>query len=107
MPIIGWRDILSGGCVFAWLPAIGGEWVSGLSRLDHVAFLVHSTKLNDWFGDRQGHDSEYHLRAISLIAIIIVHSAGPFSPDRALYRRFASSSSNDFALDFNLPVLLF
>jgi len=56
----------------------------------------------NWFGDRQGHGIEYHLLAIALAAIIIVHGAGAFSLDRALYRRFAPSSSSDFALDLGL-----
>jgi putative oxidoreductase len=56
----------------------------------------------NWFGDRQGHGIEYHLLAIALAAIIIVHGAGAFSLDRALYRRFASSSSSDIALDLGL-----
>jgi len=58
----------------------------------------------NWFGDRQGHGIEYHLLAIALAAVIIVHGAGAFSVDRALYRRFASSSSSDIALDLGLPL---
>ena len=56
----------------------------------------------NWFGDRQGHGIEYHLLVIALAAVIIVHGAGAFSVDRALYRRFASSSSSDIALDLGL-----
>ena len=50
----------------------------------------------NWFGDRKGHGIEYHLLAIALAAVIIVHGAGALSMDRALYRRLASSSAGDF-----------
>jgi putative oxidoreductase len=51
----------------------------------------------DWFGDRQGHGIEYHLLAIALAAVIIVHGAGAFSLDRALYSRFAPTSTGSTA----------
>jgi hypothetical protein len=41
------------------------------------------------------HGIEYHLLAIALAAVMIVHAAG-FSVDRALYRQFASPSSGNF-----------
>ena len=92
----------------AWLPSIGREPVSAPTRVDLAAFLVDSAqKFMGWFCDRRAYDSEYHRLAIALTAVLIVHSAGAFSPDQALYRQFASSSLSDFALDFNLPVLLF
>ena len=44
----------------------------------------------NWFGDKKGHGIEYHLLAITLAAVIIVHGAGALSLDRALYRRVAT-----------------
>ena len=61
----------------------------------------------NWFGDRKGHGIEYHLLAIALAAVIIVHGAGALSVDRALYRRLASPSSGNFALDFDFRNPLF
>ena len=46
--------------------------------------------LLNWFGDRPGHGIEYHLLALALALLIIVHGAGAFSLDLALYRRLAS-----------------
>jgi uncharacterized membrane protein YphA (DoxX/SURF4 family) len=63
----------------------------------------------NWSGDKQGHGIEYHLLAIALAAVIIVHGAGAFSLDRALYRQFAPSSDNSalhFNLDFNTVMRL-
>jgi putative oxidoreductase len=42
--------------------------------------------LLNWFGDRPGHGIEYHLLALALALLIIVHGAGAFSLDLALYR---------------------
>ena len=64
----------------------------------------------NWFGDKQGHGIEYHLLAIALVLVVIVHGAGAFSLDRALYRQFAPSSDNSalhFNLDFNNIVMRF
>jgi hypothetical protein len=58
----------------------------------------------NWSADKQGHGIEYHLLAIVLALVVIVHGAGAFSLDRALYRQFAPSSDNSalhFNLDFN------
>jgi len=56
----------------------------------------------NWFGDKQGHGIEYHLLAIALALVVIVHGAGALSLDRALYRQFAPPSSGNSALHFNL-----
>jgi putative oxidoreductase len=61
----------------------------------------------NWFGDKRGLGFEYHLLAIALAAVIIVHGAGAFSVDRALYRQLASPSSSNFARDFKLRIPLF
>jgi putative oxidoreductase len=58
--------------------------------------------LLNWFGDKQGHGIEYHLLAIALAIIIIVHGAGAFSLDRALYRDLVAPEK--VALEFNLVV---
>jgi len=58
--------------------------------------------LLNWFGDRPGHGIEYHLLALALALLIIVHGAGAFSLDLALYRRLASPER--VALHFNLIV---
>jgi putative oxidoreductase len=58
--------------------------------------------LLNWFGDRPGHGIEYHLLALALALLIIVHGAGAFSLDLALYRRLASPER--VALHFNLVV---
>jgi len=58
--------------------------------------------LLDWFGDKPGHGIEYHLLALALALLIIVHGAGAFSLDLALYRRLASPER--VALHFNLIV---
>ena len=58
--------------------------------------------LLDWFGDKPGHGVEYHLLALALALLIIVHGAGAFSLDLALYRRLASPER--VALHFNLIV---
>ena len=42
----------------------------------------------NWFGDRKGHDYEYHLLAIALAAVIIVRGSGAMSLDRLLYISF-------------------
>ena len=55
--------------------------------------------LLNWFGDKQGHGIEYHLLAIALALVLIVHGAGVFSLDRALYRRIAAP--NDVAVIFS------
>ena len=60
----------------------------------------------NWFDDRQGHGIEYHLLAIALAAVVIVHGAGAFSVDRALYRQFAAPSSSNFSLDIRLRIPL-
>ena len=46
--------------------------------------------LMNWFGNKPGHGIEYHLLAIALALVLIVHGAGAFSLDRALYRRVLS-----------------
>jgi putative oxidoreductase len=61
----------------------------------------------NWFGDKKGHGIEYHLLAITLALVLIVHGAGALSLDRALYRQFAPPSSDNFSLDFNLGIPLF
>ena len=58
--------------------------------------------LLNWFGDRPGHGIEYHLLALALALLIIVHGAGAFSLDLALYRQIASPER--VALHFNLIV---
>jgi putative oxidoreductase len=58
--------------------------------------------LLNWFGDRPGHGIEYHLLALALALSIIVHGAGAFSLDLALYRQIASPER--VALHFNLIV---
>ena len=52
--------------------------------------LQHGFFLN-WFGDKQGHGFEYHLLALALV--VIVHGAGAFSVDRALYRQVATPNN--------------
>ena len=54
--------------------------------------LQHGFFLN-WFGDKQGHGFEYHLLAIALALVVIVHGAGAFSLDRALYRQVATPNN--------------
>jgi putative oxidoreductase len=61
--------------------------------------------LLNWFGDKQGHGVEYHLLAVALAIIIIVHGAGAFSLDRALYRNLVSPEK--VAFEFNLVVPFF
>jgi putative oxidoreductase len=54
----------------------------------------------NWFGDKQGHGVEYHLLAVALALVIIVHGAGAFSLDRILSRRLASNSQKNVAAEF-------
>jgi len=54
--------------------------------------LQHGFFLN-WFGDKQGHGFEYHLLALALALVVIVHGAGAFSVDRALYRQVATPNN--------------
>jgi len=54
--------------------------------------LQHGFFLN-WFGDKQGHGFEYHLLALALALVVIVHGAGAFSLDRALYRQVATPNN--------------
>lgn len=61
--------------------------------------------LLNWFGDKQGHGVEYHLLAIALAIVIIVHGAGAFSLDRVLYRDLVSPEK--VAFEFNLVVPFF
>jgi putative oxidoreductase len=42
--------------------------------------------LLNWFGDKPGHGIEYHLLAIALALVLIVHGAGALSLDLVLYR---------------------
>ena len=63
--------------------------------------LQHGFFLN-WFGDKPGHGFEYHLLAIALAVLVIVHGAGAFSIDRALYRHLVSP--DNVALEFNLVI---
>jgi putative oxidoreductase len=60
----------------------------------------------NWFGDKQGHGVEYHLLAVALAAVIIVHGAGAFSVDRALYLRSASLSSGNLGSQRHVGSLL-
>jgi putative oxidoreductase len=60
----------------------------------------------NWFGDKQGHGLEYHLLAIALAVIIIVHGAGALSLDLALYRSLAAPSDN-LALDLYSVIAFF
>src|SRR5439155_19400174 len=59
----------------------------------------------NWFGDKQGHGIEDHLLAIALAVIVVVHGAGAFSLDRALYRRMASPGN--IALELNSVIPFF
>jgi len=73
-----------------------------------VAMLTVHLKFGffmNWFGDKQGHGFEYHLLAIALALVVIVHGAGAFSLDRALYRHLVSPAK--VALEFNLVVPFF
>ena len=54
--------------------------------------LQHGFFLN-WFGDKQGHGFEYHLLALALALVVIVHGAGAFSLDRALYRQVVTPNN--------------
>ena len=54
--------------------------------------LQHGFFLN-WFGDKQDHGFEYHLLALALALVVIVHGAGAFSVDRALYRQVATPNN--------------
>jgi putative oxidoreductase len=54
----------------------------------------------NWFGDKQGHGIEYHLLAIAFALVLIVHGAGVFSLDQALYLCLGSPDS--VALGFNI-----
>jgi putative oxidoreductase len=60
----------------------------------------------NWFGDKQGHGVEYHLLAVALALVIIVHGAGAFSLDLILYRSLASDSRKNVAAEFE-PILPF
>ena len=53
--------------------------------------LQHGFFLN-WFGDKQGHGFEYHLLALALALVVIVHGAGAFSLDRA-YRQVVTPNN--------------
>jgi putative oxidoreductase len=57
----------------------------------------------NWFGDKQGHGIEYHLLAIALAVIVIVHGAGAFSLDRALYHRMVSPGNVALELNSVIP----
>ena len=59
----------------------------------------------NWFGDKQGHGFEYHLLAIALAVVVIVHGVGAFSLDRVLYRHLASPEV--VPIEFHLFVLFF
>jgi len=54
----------------------------------------------NWFGDKPGHGVEYHLLAVALALVIIVHGAGAFSLDQILYRSLASDSRKNVAAEF-------
>ena len=60
--------------------------------------------LLNWFGDKQGHGIEYHLLAIALSLVLLVHGAGAFSVDRALYRYVVSSDKIAFNRNCITPV---
>jgi hypothetical protein len=46
--------------------------------LNQRSAATRETRFINWFGHRQGHGIEYHLLAIALAAVIIVHGAGAF-----------------------------
>jgi putative oxidoreductase len=60
----------------------------------------------NWFGDKQGHGVEYHLLAVALAVVIIVHGAGAFSLDRIVYRSLALDSRKHAATEFE-PIVPF
>jgi putative oxidoreductase len=60
----------------------------------------------NWFGDKQGHGVEYHLLAVALALVIIVHGAGAFSLDQILSRRLAPASQKNVAAEFE-PIVPF
>jgi putative oxidoreductase len=80
----------------------------GIAITMAVAMLMVHLKFGffiNWFGDKQVHGVEYHLLAIALAIVIIVHGAGAFSLDRALYRHLVSPEK--VAFEFNLVVPFF
>jgi putative oxidoreductase len=80
----------------------------GIAITMAVAMLTVHLKFGffmNWFGDKQGHGFEYHLLALALALVVIVHGAGAFSLDRALYRHLVSPAK--VAFEFNLVVPFF
>jgi putative oxidoreductase len=61
--------------------------------------------LLNWFGNKPGHGVEYHLLAIALAVVVIVHGAGAFSLDRVLYRQLASAEKVAFEFNLFVPFL--
>lgn len=84
------------------LAAVGSELVGGaalilgfLGRIIALGiavnmlaaiFMVHGQfgLFMNWFGDRKGHDIEYHLLAIALAIVVITEGSGAFSLDLLL-----------------------
>jgi putative oxidoreductase len=117
------RDHLGIPAPLAYL-AIAAEFFGGLGLI--VGFLARVAALGiaitmlvamaevhwkfgffiNWFGDKPGHGVEYHLLAVALALVIIVHGAGAFSLDLILYRSLASDSRKNVAAEFE-PILPF
>jgi putative oxidoreductase len=117
------RDQLGIPAPLAYL-AIAAEFFGGLGLI--VGFLARVAALGiaitmivamavvhwkfgffiNWFGDKQGHGVEYHLLAVALALVIIVHGAGAFSLDQVLSRRLVSDSRKNVAAEFE-PILPF
>jgi putative oxidoreductase len=117
------RDHLGIPAPLAYL-AIAAEFFGGLGLI--VGFLARVAALGiaitmvvamavvhwkfgffiNWFGDKQGHGVEYHLLAVALAVVIIVHGAGAFSLDRIVYRSLALDSRKHAATEFE-PIVPF
>src|SRR5207253_2190351 len=74
------------GLVVGLLSRIAGLGVV-LTMLGPVAVVDWRYGLfMNWYGNQEGHGSEYHLLAFALALVVVIEGAGAFSVDHILYQ---------------------
>ena len=69
----------------------------GIASVMTVAILTsHAANgfFMNWYGNQKGEGFEYHLLAIGLALVVLIHGAGKASLDGALHRKLASDRSD-------------